>query len=211
MIRIVIADDHHLIRRGFSQYLQRTHDMEMVGEAETGEYLLQLCRQLSFDILLLDIGLPDRNGLEVLKDLKNLRPDVKTLVISMHPEERYAKRALESGAMGYISKGSDPDELERAIKKVARGERYIPPGLADVLASEIGAPHGTLPHERLSDREYQILIGLGSGQSVKHIASAFNISNSTVYTYKDRIEKKLHLKSNADLFQYVLNHNLIEK
>jgi len=211
MIRIVIADDHHLIRRGFSQYLQRTHDMEMVGEAETGEYLLQLCRQLSFDILLLDIGLPDRNGLEVLKDLKNLRPDVKTLVISMHPEERYAKRALESGAMGYISKGSDPDELERAIKKVARGERYIPPGLADVLASEIGAPHATLPHERLSDREYQILISLGSGQSVKHIASAFNISNSTVYTYKDRIEKKLHLKSNADLFQYVLNHNLIEK
>jgi len=211
MIRIVIADDHHLIRRGFSQYIERTHDMQMVGEAETGEVLLQLCRQLAFEVLLLDIGLPDRNGLDVLKDLKNLRPDIKTLVISMHPEERYAKRALESGAMGYISKGSDPDELEGAIKKVARGERYIPPGLADVLASEIGGPHVNIPHERLSDREYQILINLGSGHTVKQIAHTFNISNSTVYTYKDRIEKKLQLNSTAELFQYVLNHNLIEK
>src|SRR6056297_2193309 len=176
MIRIVIADDHHLIRRGFSQYIERTQDMQMVGEAETGEVLLQLCSQLAFDVLLLDIGLPDRNGLDVLKDLKSLRPDIHTLVISMHPEERYAKRAFESGALGYISKGSSPDELERAINKVARGERYVPPALADVLASEIGAPHGNLPHERLSDREYQILISLGSGITVKEIARKFNIS-----------------------------------
>ena len=211
MIRIVIADDHHLIRRGFSQYIERTNDMQMVGEAETGEELFQLCRQLAFDILLLDIGLPDRNGLDVLKDLKSLRPDIKTLVISMHPEERYAKRAFESGAMGYISKGSGPDELERAIKKVARGEYYIPPALAEVVASEIGTPHANLPHERLSDREYQILINLGAGRTVKEIAQVFNISNSTVYTYKDRIEKKLRLNSTAELFQYVLSHNLIER
>ena len=210
MIRVIVVDDHHLIRRGLMQYIERTDDIEVIAEATNGEELLHLEALKSCDVILLDIGLPDKNGIELIKEIKNYYSDMHILILSMHPEERYAVRALENGASGYITKGSTPEELEKAIRKVAAGDRYISEALAERFASELLEKQTTLPHSRLSDREFLILTRLGSGDAVKSIAGSLNISVSTVHTYKQRIMEKLKLKNNADLIHYVDTHNLDE-
>lgn len=184
--------------------------MQVVAEAETGAELMQLCSEAHYDIILLDISLPDKNGLEVLKDVRARCPSATILILSMHPEEMYAKRALENGAAGYVTKGSSPEELERAIRKAFSGGRYISETLAEELAAEIGEGHPELPHQRLSDREFQILILLGSGWRAKDIAGNLHLSLSTVHTYKQRIMEKLDVHSTAELFQYVYTNHLLD-
>ncbi|MCF7916119.1 MAG: response regulator transcription factor [Spirochaetaceae bacterium] len=210
MIHVIVVDDHHLIRRGLKQYIERIGDIEVVAEAATGEELLHFSALKSCDVILLDIGLPDKNGIELLKEIKNYYPDMHILVLSMHPEERYALRALENGACGYITKGSSPEELERAIRKVATGGTYISEALAEKFASGVIEKQTAQPHSMLSDREFLILTRLGNGEAVKSIAWSLNISVSTVHTYKQRIMEKLKLKHNADLIHYVDTHNLDE-
>jgi DNA-binding NarL/FixJ family response regulator len=210
VIRVIIADDHHLIRSGFKQYIARIDDMEVVAEAETGEQLMQILVRTSCDVVLLDISLPDKHGIDVLKELKSYFPSIVVLILSMHPEERYAKRALENGAAGYITKGSSPDELQRAIRKVVSGGSYISEALAEELAAEVGEKHAELPHHRLSDREFQILLLLGAGEPVKQIAGSLNLSVSTVHTYKQRIMEKMNFHSSRDLIQYVYTHGLAD-
>ncbi len=210
MIHVIVVDDHHLIRRGLKQYIERIDDIEIVAEARTGEELLQLVALKTCDVILLDIGLPDKNGIELLKEIKHSYSGMHILILSMHPEERYAVRALENGASGYITKGSSPEELERAIRKVAAGGRYISEALAERFAAGLLEKQAALPHSRLSDREFLILTKLGSGDAVKSIAGSLNISVSTVHTYKQRIMEKLKLKNNTDLIHYVDTYNLDE-
>ncbi|MFP4268716.1 MAG: response regulator [Spirochaetaceae bacterium] len=210
MIRVVIVDDHHLIRRGFRQYLERMDDMEYVAEAETAGELLSICESKNFDIIILDIGLPDRSGLEVLRDIKSFYPTISVLILSMHPEERFAKRALENGASGYLTKGSPPEELERAIRKAFNGGIYISDALAEELAAEAGKKHTELPHHRLSDREFQILLRLATGERVKQIAESLRIGVSTVHTYKQRVMEKLGLDTTRDLIHYAYRHELFD-
>jgi DNA-binding NarL/FixJ family response regulator len=210
VIRVIIADDHHLIRRGFRQYIERIADMHVTAEAGTGAELLQMCSEERYDIILLDISLPDRHGLEVLKDVKSQCPAAAVLILSMHPEEMYAKRALENGASGYITKGSSPEDLERAIRKVFNGGTYVSETLAEELAVEIGEGRAEPLHQRLSDREFQVLVLLGSGWRAKDIADSLHLSLSTVHTYKQRIMEKLSLHSTAELFQYVYSHDLLD-
>ena len=208
MIRIVIADDHHLIRRGFRQYIDRIEDMEYVAEAETGEGLLSICESEICDIIILDIGLPDRNGLEVLNDIKNSHPTIAVLMLSMHPEERFAKRALENGASGYLTQGSSPEDLEKAIRKAFSGGVYISETLAEEFAAEVGKKHSDLPHHRLSQREFQVLLRLAAGERVSDIAEALHVGVSTVHTYKQRIMEKLGLNTTRELVHYTYRHEL---
>ncbi|MDZ7794217.1 MAG: response regulator transcription factor [Spirochaetia bacterium] len=210
MIRIVIADDHHLIRRGFRQYIDRIEDMEYVAEAETAGELLSICESVTCDIIILDIGLPDRNGLEVLNDIKNSHPTIGVLILSMHSEERFAKRALENGASGYLTKGSSPEDLERAIRKAFSGGKYISDTLAEELASEVGKTHPDLPHHRLSHREFQVLLHLADGERVSDIAEALHVGVSTVHTYKQRIMEKLGLNTIGELIHYAYRYKLFD-
>lgn len=211
VIRVIVVDDHYLIRRGLKHYIELLKDIEFVAEAGTGAELLQLCSYKTCDVVLLDLELPDKNGIEVVKEVKKIYPGVQVLMLSMHPEERYAKRALESGASGYITKGSSPEELEKAIRKAAAGGRYISEAMAEELASEIVDKQEVLPHKRLSDREFFVLVRLGRGDSVKNIGSSLHISVSTVHTYKQRVMEKLKFGNTAELIHYVYRHNLIER
>lgn len=208
MIKVIIVDDHYLIRRGLRQYIERFDDIEVVAEAANGEELLSLSVLKTVDVILLDIGLPDKNGIELLKEIKISYSNIQILVLSMHSEERFAIRALENGAAGYITKGSSQEELEKAIRKVSTGGRYISDTLAERFADGLLEKQEGLPHSRLSDREFLILTRLGSGDAVKSIAGSLNISVSTVHTYKQRILEKLKLKNNTDLIRYVYTHNL---
>lgn len=208
MIRVVLVDDHHLIRRGFRQYLERIDDMEYVAEAETAKELMSICDSEICDIIILDIGLPDRNGLEVLKDIKKTHPTIGVLMLSMHPEERFARRALENGASGYLTKGSSPEELERAIRKVFSGGKYISEAMAEKLVAEVGKKHSDLPHNRLSDREFQVLLRVASGERVADIAESLHIGVSTVHTYKQRIMEKLDLDTTGELIHYAYRYEL---
>lgn len=210
MIKVIIADDHDLIRDGFKKLLDRESDITMAGEAKSAAELFRFLENSRCDVLVLDISLPDKNGIDVLKEMKIQYPDIRILVLSMHPEERYAVRALRNGAAGYITKGSASEELIKAVRKVALGGRYISDMLAEELAFAFSDENDKLPHEKLSDREYQILLLLGGGKSVQQIADSLSLSINTVNTYRRRIMEKTSLHGNSELIQYVIQHNLIE-
>jgi DNA-binding NarL/FixJ family response regulator len=208
MIRVLVADDHAVVRRGLLQILEEAPDMVAAGQANTGREVLQTVRQIDCDVVVLDISMPGGGGLETLKQLRTLRPDLPVLILSVYPEKQYATRALTAGAAGYLTKETAADELVAAIRQVARGGKYISSSLAATLAEQLGAEERG-PHDILSDRELQVLRLLASGKRTTDIAEDLTLSVKTVSTYRSRILTKLDLESTADLIRYALDHGLV--
>ncbi len=210
MINVMITDDHAIVRQGLKQILSETDDISVTGEAETGFQALKLVRQYGFDVILLDISLPDRSGLEVLKQIKKECPAVAVLMLSMHNESEFALRALKGGASGYLSKQSAPAQLVTAIRTVASGHKYITPILAEELANTITASSDQPLHATLSDREYQTLCMIAAGKALSEISAAMCLSPKTVSVYRARLMEKLKLANNSELIRYAIKHNLVD-
>jgi DNA-binding NarL/FixJ family response regulator len=211
MIRILIADDHEIVRRGIKQIIEETSDLEVIGEASTGQQVIDAVSRLSPDVLLLDISMPGYSGLDVLKTLAANFTDLPVLVLTMHPEEQYAIRVLKAGASGYLTKESAPDELIAAIRKVSTGGRYVSPNLAETLALHVQKGIKTDLHEQLSDREYQVFLLLAQGKTVSQIGEELTLSVKTISTYRSRIMNKMHFSNNIQIIQYALRHDLIDE
>jgi DNA-binding NarL/FixJ family response regulator len=210
MYRILIADDHPIVRRGLRQILEENRTVLSVDEAGTGQEALEKVKKGRFDMVLLDISMPGMSGLEALDALKKLNPSLPVLILSIYPEEEYAVRALKAGASGYLTKKSAPDELITAIRKLARGERYISPSLAEFLATHLTDEKDRPLHDSLSNREFQVMRLIVSGKSLKEIAGVMALSPKTISTFRTRILQKLQMKSNAELIQYTMKNNLME-
>ena len=207
MIKVIIADDHAIVRKGLRQILSETNDMDVVGEVSNGLAALKVSQQLQWDVFLLDISMPNKNGITTLKALKEEFPTRSVLILSMHPEDQYAIRALKAGASGYLNKQSAPDDLIAAIKQVANGGKYISNEVASALAESILQGDNT-SIDKLSDRELQVLVLLCRGNTLSKIANDLSVSIPTVSTYRARILEKLRLKNTADLIRYGLEHDL---
>ncbi len=210
MIKILIADDHAIVREGLKQIVAEEKDMVVAGEAGNTNEMFNLLKKEDFAIIILDISMPGRSGLEALKFLRKNHPEVPTLILSMFSEEQYGLRALKAGAAGYLKKVSAPTELVSAIRKIVSGGKYINQSLAEKLAEEYDSNSKGRMHDNLSNREYQIMCLIASGKSAEEIALDLSISINTVYSYRNRILEKMHLKSNVELTQYVLQNKLIE-
>jgi DNA-binding NarL/FixJ family response regulator len=209
MIHLLIADDHAIVRRGLRQIVAEDPELVISGEASNARELMPLLRERTCDVLLLDLGLPDRSGLEVLAELRERRPNLPVLVLSMHPEEQFGVRLLRAGAAGYLSKESAPEELIRAIRKVHRGGKYVSPSLAEKLAFSLGPGGERPPHEDLTEREFEVLCLIASGKTVTQVAEALTLSVKTVSTYRARLLEKMSLHNNAELMSYALRHGLL--
>lgn len=209
MLRILVADDHAVVRRGVSQILSDTPDMVVAGEAANGEEVLRLVQSGHWDAVLLDITMPGRSGLDILGELKQRWPDTPVLVLSMHPEDQIALRVLKAGAAGYMTKESAPDVLVGAIRKVVSGGRYVSPELAEYLVTQMDQRSTGAIHDTLSDREYQVLCQIASGEPVSEIARELSLSVKTVSTYRRRVLDKMHLRTNADLMRYAIDENIV--
>ena len=210
MIRILVADDHTVVREGVKQILASQSDIIVEDEAENGKETLEKALSGNFDLVLLDISMPGRGGLEVLEDILKARPKLPVLILSMHPEEHYAVRVIRGGASGYLTKSSAPDELISAIRRVASGRKYISPNLAERLTYELDRDADKPLHETLSDREYQVMFMISKGKSIKEIAEELGLSEKTVSTYRSRILEKMNLKSNAEIVLYAVRNKLID-
>lgn len=210
MIKILIADDHSMIRSGLKKILKEENDMEVIAEASSHAEVLSLLSKISPDLVLLDISMPGRDGLETLKEIRSLYPKIKVLMLSMHPEDRYAVRSIKAGASGYVSKESAADELVSAIRKVSSGHKYISATLAEKMASYFEADMEKPAHELLSDREFQVLCHIASGKSMDEIASELSLSANTIATYRERVLSKLHLHSNVELTNFAHRNKLID-
>ena len=210
MIKILIADDHAVVRRGLKQILAEEPNMAVFGEACNAQEVLKNVREQNWDIVILDITMPDRSGLEVLKELKNIRPKLPVLILSIHPEEQYAVRVLKAGAAGYMTKESAPEELVKAVRKVIRGSKYISPSLAEKLAFDLETDSEKPLHETLSDREYQVMCMIASGKTVKEIAKELYLSVKTISTHRARILGKMKMKTNAELTHYAIKNRLVD-
>lgn len=210
MIKILIADDHAVVRQGLKQIIADEPDMKLLGEAENAVELLRLVRTTEIDLVILDISMSGKSGLDVLPEILNLSSKIKILILSMHAEEQFAVRALKSGANGYITKQSAPTELVRAIRKVSGGGRYVSESIAEQLAFFVGSDTTKLQHERLSDREFQVLRRIAEGRTLKEIADELFISEKTVGTYRMRILEKMNMKRNAELIRYAVQNKLVE-
>ena len=209
MLKVLFIEDHAIVREGLKQILADTSDIMVADEACDGEEALEKVRDDDFDIAVLDISMPGRSGLEILKELKVMRPSMPVLILSMYPEELYAVRAFKSGAAGYLSKESAPTELITAIRKVSSGGKYVSPSLAENLVLNLGEDDGKPLHDKLSEREYQILCMIASGKTGKEIASELNLSAKTVSTYRARVLEKMGMRSNAELTHYALQNGLV--
>lgn len=210
MIKILIADDHRMFREGLKHILAEYPDLVVADEANNGQEVLDKIWKNNYDMVLLDITMPGMTGLEALKQLKNDKPKLPVLILSMHPEEQYAIRVLRAGASGYLTKESAPDELITAIRKISQGRKYITPSLAERLASEFEADSEKPLHDILSDREYQVLRMIAAGKTVKHIAKELSLSIKTVSTYRTRIMEKMKMKTNAEVMHYVIKNQLLD-
>ncbi len=210
MIRILIADDHPIVRAGLKQMLADASDIEVAAEAGDGHELLKLIRKGAIDVALLDISMPGLTGLDALKQIKVENPNLPILVLSMHPEDQYGIRVLKAGAAGYLMKSAAPDQLIGAIRKVQRGGRYVSPSLAEKIAFDLQTGASGLPHETLSDREYQVLCMIASGKTVKQIAAELALSEKTVSTYRTRILEKMNMQSNSELTHYAIKLALVD-
>jgi two-component system, NarL family, invasion response regulator UvrY len=211
VIRVVLADDHAVVRRGVRQILADAGDIEVVGEAKDYGELSNLLREQACDVLVVDISMPGKNGIEVLKAVRERLPKVQVLILSMFPEDQYAVRALKAGAAGYVSKEAAPEKLVDAIRLAARGKKYITPEVAQALASQLNtgeAPEN--PHEALSDREYETLRLIASGKKLSEIAEVMSLSPKTVSVYRARLLEKMKLRTNAELTHYAVKHKLVE-
>jgi DNA-binding NarL/FixJ family response regulator len=209
-IKVFIADDHAIVRQGLKQILADTGDIVVAGEAENGLDATRLFRKSGCHVMLLDISMPDRSGIDVLKQVKKDKPELAVLMLSMHREDQYAIRSLKAGAAGYLTKQSAPTELVTAIRQVAAGLKYISPALAQELANTVGEDHEAAAHESLSDREYQTLIMIASGKTVGTIAKELSLSVKTISEYRARLLLKMKLKNSAELTHYAIRNQLID-
>lgn len=209
-IKILIADDHAIVREGLKQIVAEEKDIVVSGEAENSEKLMELLEKEKWNLVVLDINMPGKSGLEALKDIKIQYPDLPVLILSMFSEDQYGIRAIKAGASGYLKKVSAPTELVTAIRKIVSGGKYINQSLAEKLAEKFVKTDKEFPHEKLSDREFQIMCSIAMGKSAEEIAEELSISINTVYTYRNRILEKMSMKSNVELTQYVLNNKLVE-
>jgi len=210
MIRILIADDHAIVRAGLKQFISDQADMSVAGEAATGAETVSLVRAEPYDVVLLDISMPDRNGVDTLKQLKQIRPEMPVLMLSAHAEEQYAVNLLRAGAAGYVSKDSASTQLVSAIRTVAHGRKYVSQDLAQQLADGVSGRGDEPLHAQLSQREFQIFCKLASGMPVSKIAKELFLSVKTVSTYRSRVLEKMGMKTNADLTYYAIKNRLIE-
>ena len=209
MIRVLIADDHPIVREGLKQVIARASDMAVAVEATNGQEVLDHIDPDRIDVVVLDFSMPGKSGFDVLKDLRKTHPRLPILILSMHPESELAPRLLRAGASGYMTKESAPAELTGAIRKVHNGGTYVTPALAEKLAQDLAAGRHTLPHESLSDREFQVLCMLAAGKSAKEIAQEISLSVKTVRTYRDRIMEKMDVKNDVELTHYAIEHGLL--
>ena len=207
MLRILTVDDHEVVRRGLKEMFTETS--ATFGEARSGAEALTLVRQQPWDIVILDISLGGRNGLEVLGDIKQLKPALPVLILSMHAEEQYAVRAFKAGASGYVNKASPEEELRRAILKIVKGGQYVGPSAAEKIVLQLTRPE-QLPHESLSDRELEVLLAIASGKTVGEIAQQLSLSDKTISTYRRRILDKMDMKTNAELTHYAIRNGLVD-
>lgn len=210
MIRILIADDHAVVRQGIKQILRDVPEVAVSGEVVNGDEALDRLRREEWDLLIMDISMPGRNGLEVLKLIKHERPKFPVLVLSMHSEDQFAVRMLKAGAAGYLTKESAPEELVKAIRKILAGGKYVSPTLAEKLAFDMNVDSERQPHELLSDRDFQVMRMIAIGKTVKEIAEDLTLSVKTVSTYRARILEKLNMRTNAELIHYAIQNNLVE-
>jgi DNA-binding NarL/FixJ family response regulator len=209
-LKVLIADDHAIVRQGLRQILQDTHDKIVIDEAENGHEVLEMVSSSAYNIILLDISMPGRSGLDILKQIKQNNREQKVLIISIHPEEQYAIRALKAGADGYMTKGSSPDELITAIYSILGGEAYVTSTIAQRLVLDLKAARGRLPHEMLSDREHEVLCMIAEGKSIAQISAELSLSVKTISTYRTRLLEKMNMKNNMQLTRYAMEHKLLE-
>jgi len=209
LIKILIVDDHAVVRKGIKQILSDEHDISVLKEASSADELMEMLYEDDWDIIILDITLPGKNGLDTLIEIKQRKPELKVLILTMHPEEEIAIRALKTGASGFLNKDSVPGELIKAIRKILSGGKYISSSLGEKLALMLDRDITAAPHEMLSGREYEILCLIASGNSLTDIAKDLSISIKTVSTYKTRIQDKMNLKSNVELTHYAIKHKLV--
>ena len=210
MIKILVADDHEIVREGLKQIVADTSDIVVANEASTGQEVLHKISKSDYDVVLLDITMPGRSGLDILKELKSQKPEVHVLVLSMHPEDQYAIRVLKAGASGYLTKQSASEELITAIRKVAAGGKYVSSYLGEKLASDLTTSNKKPKHQTLSDREYQVMCMIASGKTTKEISEELFLSVKTVHTYRFRIFEKMKMKSNAALTHYAIRNRLVD-
>jgi len=210
VIRTLIVDDHAIVRQGLRRILEEAKGIAIKGEAANGVEALKLLRTEKYDVVLLDISMPEKNGIDTLKQIIERDIDTKILILSMYPEDQYAVRLMKAGAAGYLTKETAPEKLVDAIRNVVAGKKHISPNLAELLLLECSIDSGKAPHKILSDREYQVLIMIGSGKQVSEIARKLSLSVKTVSTYRSHILEKMKLKNNAELTHYVLRNNLEE-
>ncbi len=208
-LKLVIVDDHGIVRQGIRLIIESEADMEVVGEADCAKDGLAIITAKKPDIAILDVNLPDQNGFDLLRDIKLTHPDLPVLFLTIHPEEILAVRALQAGAKGYLCKDSSSDELVKALRKLAGGGVYVSNSLSEILARDVSGQREKLPHERLSDREYQVLCLFASGKSVGQIAKALDRSPNTISTLRKRILDKMDMKNNSELAHYAINNQLI--
>jgi DNA-binding NarL/FixJ family response regulator len=210
MIRVLIADDHPFVRRGIKETLEDASDIEPTGEASTMAETIQAVRENQFDVVILDISMPDGSGLEALSQIKQLSRNPHVLILSMYPENQYAVRALRSGAAGYLTKSAAPDKLIQAIRKIAAGGRFVTPTLAEELARYLDKSRDAESHLNLSNREHQVMVLMAEGHTPKEIGAKLDISPKTVSTYRSRILDKLQLESTAEIIRYALERDLVK-
>ena len=209
LIRVLVADDHGILRAGIRQFIDSEPDMRVSGEASTGDEALELVRSKTFDVVLLDISMPRKNGIDCLRAIRQFNNTLPVLIVSNFPEKLYAINMLSMGANGYFQKSDNPAELIKAIRKVAVGHSYLSSNTAEILADELVRPSPKKPHELLSEREYQIFHRLAAGGAVTQISLDLNLSTKTISTYRARVLSKLQLKTNADLTRYAIKNGLI--
>lgn len=209
MIRIIIADDHAVVRTGLKQIIESDPNLRVTGEASSGFELLEKIQEGNYDVVLLDISMPGKDGLETLKDIKRIKPKLPVLIFTVYPEDQYAVRLLKAGAAGYLNKECEPEELIEAIHRVAMGRKYVSENLAEILAQKIEETSSVPLHESLSDREFQVLCMIASGKTIKQIAEELQLSSNTISTYRIRILEKMKMKNNAELTHYAIKNGLV--
>ncbi len=210
MIRVLIADDHSVVRVGLRQILSGIRDIAVIDEAANAKEVLEKVKKNDYSVVILDIAMPGKSGLDALKEIKTERPKLPVLILSMYPEDQYAIRVLRAGAAGYMTKDSAPDELVTAIRIVAEGRKYVSPTFAEILALNLDTDRDKALHELLSDREYEVLCMIASGKTISEVAGILFLSVKTISTYRSRILEKMHLKNNAELTSYSLQNHLID-
>jgi two-component system invasion response regulator UvrY len=209
MLRILVADDHSIVREGLKRIVDDTDDIVVAGEASDGDRALGEALNNDYDAILLDISMPGRGWLDIVREIRDKKPKLPILILSMHPEEQYARRAFGAGASGYVTKGTSPDELIAAIRKISSGGRYVSPSLAEKLAGYLQIDAEQRLHDTLSDREYEVMLMMASGKTLKEIARELSVSIKTVSTYRSRILMKMGMERNAELIRYAERHQLV--